>query len=426
MLIEFTVKNYRSIKEEQILSLARAKGDELEDTNSFRPEAPSSVDLLRSTAIYGPNAGGKSNVIRAMTVMKFIILNSASTSQEGDGLPVEPFLFNDKSVEDPSEFEMVFISEGTRYQYGFTATQQQIYSEWLFAYPSGRPQRWFARSYNKKTKISDYKFGDFLTGQKSVWKNATRENGLFLSTAVQLNSEQLKSVFSWFRNMLRISNVGGWGSSYTASLCEKKDTKKRVLSFLKAADLDIHDIDVSTEKFDPELLPDSMPNATKKVIIKEMKDQDIWDIKSIHKTDTGKLIQLDFDDESDGTQKLFSFIGPWIDSLEKGYVLVIDELNDNLHPKLVNFLVGLFHSNNSNPNNAQLIFSTHETSILNQEVFRRDQVWFCEKNNEQATAIYPLTDFSPRKDRENIEMGYLSGRYGALPYIRDFELCEEK
>ena len=131
------------------------------------------------------------------------------------------------------------------------------------------------------------------------------------------------------------------------------------------------------------------------------------DIKTIHQSDAGVSIPLDFEEESDGTKKIFSFAGPWMDSLSKGYVLVVDELHDSLHPEMVN---------------AQLIFTTHETSVLSQEVFRRDQIWFCEKDDNQATSIYPLTDFSPRKNRENIESGYLSGRYGALPFIKSFDL----
>lgn len=155
-----------------------------------------------------------------------------------------------------------------------------------------------------------------------------------------------------------------------------------------------------------------------------MKNKEMIDIKTIHQTDSGSLVPLDFNEESDGTQKFFSFAGPWIDTLENGYILVIDELHDSLHPRMVRYLVDLFHNNKTNPNNAQLIFTTHETSILSQDVFRRDQIWFCEKSNVQATSLYPLTDFSPRKDRENIELAYLAGRYGALPFVRDFELKE--
>jgi len=424
MLVEFTVKNYRSIKDEQVLSLAKAKGDELEDSNCFTPDAPSSVPLLRSAAIYGANAAGKSNIIHAMMEMESIVRNSASSNQEGDEISVTPFLFDDDSPSEPSEFEMVFISEGVRYQYGFAATKYNVVEEWLIAYPKGRPQRWFSRSFNSKTKLSEYKFSDYLTGQKSVWQSATRTNALFLSTAVLLNSEQLKPVFNWFKKRLRPTDVGGWGPSFTATLCDEAVTKKRVLSFLKAADFDIHDIKVDKQKFDLEMLPDEIPESARESIIKELKEKEFLDIKTIHKTASNKLVLLNFEEESDGTQQFFSFIGPWLDTLKNGYILVIDELHDSLHPKMVKYLVGLFNNSKTNPKNAQLIFTTHETSILNQDVFRRDQVWFCEKDKSQATSLYPLTDFSPRKDRENIEMGYLSGRYGALPYVREFDLDE--
>lgn len=422
MLIEFTVKNYRSVKEEQVFSMVKAKGDELESTNSFLPDAPASVTLLRSAAIYGPNAAGKSNVIRAMMEMESIVLNSASSSQEGDDIPVTPFLFDEASSSEPTEFEMVFINEGVKYQFGFSATKTHIIEEWLIAYPKGRAQRWYSRRLNKGKKTSEYKFSDFLSGQKSVWQNATRANALFLSTAVQLNSKQLKPVFNWFKETFRPVNIGGLGPGFTASLCEADATKNRVLEFLKAADFDIHDIKIVKEKFDPESLPGDYPEPIREKIIKKMKDEEIIEIKTIHKSGSGNLIPLDFDEESDGTQKFFSFAGPWMDTLNEGYVLVIDELHDNLHPKLVKYLVGLFHNNETNPNNAQLIFTTHETSILSQDIFRRDQIWFCEKDKQQATSLYPLTDFSPRKDRENIELGYLSGRYGALPFIRPFAL----
>lgn len=422
MLIEFTIKNYRSIKERQSFSMVKAKGNELENTNSFLPETPGSIALLRSAAIYGANAAGKSNIIRAMMDMESIVRNSASSQQEGDDIPVTPFLFNETCASEPTEFEIVFISEGIRYQFGFCATKAQITEEWLIAYPKGRPQRWYSRAFNKNKKASEYKFSDYLLGQKSVWQAATRKNALFLSTAIQLNSDQLKPVFNWFKEVLRPANVGGWGPGFTASLCEKEDTRTQVLEFLRAADFNIHDIRIDKEKFDPDSLPDDFPASVREKLIKEMKDKELIDIKTIHKTESGCLVPLDFEEESDGTQKFFSFAGPWLDVLKNGYVLVIDELHDNLHPKMVQYLVSLFHNKKTNPKNAQLIFTTHETWILSQDNFRRDQIWFCEKDSQQATSLYPLTDFSPRKDRENIGLGYLSGRYGALPFVRTFDL----
>lgn len=423
MLIEFTVKNYRSIREAQTLSLAKAKGHELEESNTFTPDAPASPSLLRSVAIYGPNSAGKSNLIRAIMEMEAIVRNSASNFQEGDEIPVTPFLFDKKSKSEPTEFEVVFINEGIRYQYGFSAKKTHVVEEWLIAYPKGRAQRWFTRIFNEETDASDYKFSDSLLGQKSVWQQSTRKNALFLSTATQLNSDQLRPIFNWFKNRLRPAQMGRSTTEFTISLCESSsDDKSKVLDFLRAADFDIHDIQFDKEKFDPKFLPDEMPDSLKEEIIKNLTGSDIIDIKTIHATKSGELVDIGFDEESDGTQKFFSFAGPWLHTLRNGYILIIDELHDNLHPRLVRYLVDLFHNSDTNPGNAQLIFTTHETSILSQDVFRRDQIWFCEKDEDQATIVYPLTDFKPRKDREDLELNYLSGRYGAFPFVSSFSL----
>ena len=168
-----------------------------------------------------------------------------------------------------------------------------------------------------------------------------------------------------------------------------------------------------------------MPEVVKTSILEEMKDNEPLNIKTVHHSAQGKSVTFDFEDESDGTQTLFALAGLWLDALEDGFVMFVDELHNGLHPKMVEFLVRQFHSNETNPNNAQLVFTTHETSILRQDVLRRDQIWFCEKNKDQATQLYPLTDFSPRKDRENLEASYLAGRYGALPYLRNIKLARE-
>ena len=417
MLIEFSVANFRSLQERQTLSLAKAKGQELQSTNTFTVHAANDFELLRSTAIYGPNAGGKTNLLRALRTMEYIVLHSTTRLQHGDQLPVEPFRLSSRSRSQPSEFEIIFIVDGIRYQYGFTATETRIHEEWLLAFPKGRAQHWFARLWDDSKHSYQWEMGSNLSGEKQLWQKSTRDNALFLSTAVNLNSQQLQPIYDWFKKTLRVAEVGGWSNSFSASLCEKKE-KQRVIEFLRAADIDIADIEVESEVFDPKHLPDDMPDAVKDELSQQMRGKEFFDIKTIHKTDEGDLIKFDIEDESDGTQRLFSFAGPWLDSLTNGYVLFIDELHDHLHPKLVQFLIQLFHSNETNPNNAQLIFTTHETSILSQEVFRRDQIWFCEKDKHQASVLYPLTDFSPRKGRENLELAYLSGRYGALPFIQ--------
>jgi len=418
MLIEFEVKNYRSIKDAQTLSLVMDKGGELVESNSFNLAVPAATKLLRSSAIYGPNAAGKSSLISAVRTMRKIVLESASNSQRGDLLQVEPFLLDSFTEKAPTEFEVTLVADGVRYQYGFSATTERIAEEWLLAYPLGRPQRWFGRAWDNEKKTYDWEMGNALSGQKQLWQDSTRENALFLSTAVQLNSQQLQPVYDWFKKTLRMGGISG---SFTASLCKDSDRKKRVLEFLAAADFDIQDVVVESEKMSIKHLPNDMPDVVKTSLLAEMKDAEVFDVKTVHRSSQGHLISFDFEDESGGTQRFFDLAGPWLDVLKNGYVLFVDELQNNLHPKLVQFLVKLFHSSETNPNNAQLIFTTHETSILDQNIFRRDQIWFCEKDNEQATQLYPLTKFSPRKGRENLEASYLAGRYGALPYPRSLK-----
>lgn len=417
MLIEMSVTNFRSLNGTQTFSLVKGTGDELAVSNSFKADSINALALLRSAAIYGPNASGKSNVLRALQTMKRIVLESATSRQRGDRLPVTPFRLSPETRQAPSEFEVTFVVEGVRYQYGFSATPEQIHEEWLLAYPKGRAQRWFTRIWMADQNRFEWELGNNLAGEKQLWQKSTRDNALFLSTAVQLNSEQLQPVFDWFESKLYLANVGGWLPSFSAKLCESEE-KSKVMDFLNAADISIDDIVIETRPFDLNELPDEMPESLRNMIAGEMTGEKIREIKAIHKDSEGNSVIFDFDDESDGTQKLFSFAGPWIDSLENGHVLFIDELHDNLHPRLVRFLVELFHNPKTNSKNAQLVFTTHETSILNQEVFRRDQVWFCEKDATQATKLYPLTDFSPRKGRENLELAYLSGRYGALPFVK--------
>jgi len=415
MLIEFSVANFRSFREKQTFSLVKAKGNELEETNTFRIQSPTRFDLLRSAAVYGPNASGKSNFIRALRVMRRIVVDSASW-QRGEDIPVVPFRLDARTANSRSEFEVVFLADDIRYQYGFSADKERIYEEWLIAYPKGRAQRWFQRAWEDERQFSAWETGKQLQGEKQVWQRSTRENALFLSTAVQLNSRQLQPVYDWFSENLRIVNIEGLDPALTAALCRTKE-KSRIIDFLKAADLSINDVEVQRISFDPQILPADIPESLKEMILSEMVDKNMLEVSTFHRLGSDELVQFDLEDESDGTRKLFSFAGPWVDTLNKGFILFIDELHDNLHPKLVRFLVDLFHSRKSNPKNAQLVFTTHETSILSQEVFRRDQIWFCEKDEYETTHLYPLTDFSPRKGRENLEAAYLSGRYGALPFV---------
>lgn len=416
MIIEFSVTNFRSLKDTQTLSLVASPGTEL-PKNIFSVDKYN-LNLLRSISLYGPNAGGKSNFIKALHSMKSIVVESAKSTQEGELLPINPFLLDPKSKTQPAEFEIIFIVDNIRFQYGFSATSKRIFEEWLIAFPKNKSQKWYHRIWNPQEEIYNWYFSNFFYGEKNTWQNSTRDNALFLSTAVLLNSKQLTPIYNWFRNYLRFLNPRMHTPFFTARLLEE-NKREKIMAMLKASDLSIENFVVEKKKINDEILISEMPEEFKNIFRKNTKEANIYKIKTIHKNSDGKEILFDLADESDGTQKMFCLAGPWIDVLENGYTLVVDELNTHLHPKLAIFLVRLFNDQELNKNNAQLIFTSHETWIMNQEILRRDQVWFCEKNENQETEVYSLTDFSPRKDRENIEKAYRSGRYGAMPFINE-------
>ncbi len=419
MLIEFRVKNYRSIKEQQILSMVKSSTKELEDTNTFiTPEKKKKISILRSATIYGANASGKSNLLKAFSAMQNIVLNSDSKIKRGIKLPIIPFLLDSESSSEPTEFEIIFIADNIRYQYGFSLNQEKILDEWLFAFPEGSAQTWFTRDIDSETQETKWYFGSKFTGNKKVWSESTIDNTLFLSTAVFLNSEQLQPIHDWFQKTIHVlESTARLDPSFTYDLYKNEKYKNKINNFLNIADLDIEELLITEQQFDESTIPDDIPEELKSSIINDMKDKKVLDVKSLHKTVQGNDVYFDINDESDGTKKFLAFIGPWIDTLENGYVLVIDELHDNFHPLMVRFLIELFHSDETNPKNAQLIFTSHETSVMTQEIFRRDQIWFCEKKNK-ATELYSLAEFKTRKGVTDIEKGYFSGRYGALPYFK--------
>ena len=432
MLVEFSVANFRSIKDRQTLSLVASGHQEEADVQPFSVpgSTKSGLELLPSAALYGPNTAGKSNFLLALQAMRKFVVDAAMQRSAESPLPAQPFKLDSSTRNAPTEFEIIFFIYGTRYEYAFSTTEERIVKEELSAYPQNRAQRWFARRWDTQKQNYDWHFGPSLRGAKNLWKKSTRDDSLFLSTAAQLNSRQLLPVYQWFSHAVRVIGTEGRELSpgFSAALCET-GRKEAILKFLKRADLGIDDIQVTRAPFKP--LPLKATKETMKgnavktmnhaiealnLLAKQIKSGS-FDIRTLHQDNRGEPMALDLEDESNGTQKLFSLAGPWTDTLDQGHILFIDELHGSLHPKLVEFLTRQFNDRRTNPNNAQLIFTTHETAILSQQFMRRDQVWFCEKERGQKTRIYPLTDFHPRKGRENLAAAYLSGRYGAVPYI---------
>ncbi|MBE8190521.1 MAG: ATP-binding protein [Candidatus Thioglobus sp.] len=409
MLLEFSVTNFRSIKEKQTLSLLKTKKNELENNfTTITLSTGKTLDVLNSAVIYGANASGKSNLVSAMNDMIAIILQSANF-QLGEIVPVEPFLLAKKNASQPTEFELDFVENKVRFVYGFSSTRGKIIDEWLYQYPNGRPQALIERE-----KTNEWGAMGALKGNKKLWQDSTKENSLFLSIAAQLNSTQLANIF---RAMNKIQSAV-IGVDMRITLNKVKENKRQILDFLSFADINI--VDIEYEEI--EVPVDEIPKHQRASVVingveRQAEKYISARISCIHKTDDNKLQTFALGQESAGTQKLFNLAGIWLNILEDGYTLILDELQNSLHPKLVEYLVKMFHNPELNKNGAQLIFVTHETSLLDQEIFRRDQIWFCEKANN-ATELFSLAEFKVRKGVDDLEKAYLSGRYGAVPYLR--------
>jgi uncharacterized protein len=425
MLIEFKVANFRSIREEQTLSLVASNADKELRGCIIDRELPglAGTRFLRGAAIYGANASGKSNVVLAVRFLADFVAHSAIKLEPGAPIDVEAFKLDDRSHARPTHFELTFVAaENIRYVFGCSLLPHRVVEEYLVAYPNGLPQRWYHRNY-RAGKLGRYEWTttSAFKRDKSL-EEKTRDNCLFLSVAAQFNHSQLLPVAGWFHNnlrSLRLSVEGGLGPAFTADLIADPARRKQVLSILRSADLAVVDAkvrkqDIRKVQFGPDV-PRSLVVA---VTRGELKLPQAYDIRLTRLSENGKPVDLSFESESAGTRRLFALAGPWIDTLENGYTVFIDEIESSLHPALVRELLKLLLSGESNPKGAQVVFTTHNTTLLDSSLLRRDQIWFTEKGPAGDTHLYPLSDFSPRKG-EALAKGYLAGRYGAIPLLQD-------
>lgn len=320
-------------------------------------------------------------------------------------IPTEPFSLDPLWIERPSKFEVDFLVDSTRYQYGIELSGKRVLKEWLIAYPSGRKQLWFHRNGD------EFNFGKRLTGENKSIQNLTRPNSLFLSAAAQNNHQQLLPIYKWFAERIDFSRGDRRNmSTIAAKYCQIEDHKRMVQELFKAADLGIVGFEVREEDWPEEV------KSVFKVLDSPQKIPEKWTRVFFEHHGKAGGVFLQSDEESDGTLAYFSLLKPVVEVLKNGGVLCVDELDTSLHPNLVTEIVRCFNSSSRNPHKAQLLFNTHDTNLLNDKVLRRDQIWFTEKDSEGATHLYPLTDFKPRK-LENLEHGYLQGRYGAVPFL---------
>lgn len=423
MLIQFSVRNFRTFKERATLSLIASNYDkDTRISDNIIEDTKFNLRILKSAVIYGPNASGKSKLIEALMFMRRFAITSSKDSQKGDIISVEPFKLSVESENEPSEFEVMFSFKNEIYRYGFEVDKKQVVSEWLFHKPKTKEVELFYRDYQ------DFETHQriFKKGQTLIKEGLIRDNALMLSVAAQFNETISVNVIEWFKSLKAISGLKEDGyQSYTLGKTENPKDKNKILELLKAADLGIQDIQL--KKLDMEELPKDMPEDLREMIFGQTVF--VSDILTSHKKyDNNKkhIGTINFsmiEDESSGTKKFFALTGPVLDSIEHGYPLVIDEFDSKLHPNLVCKIVALFNSKDHNPKNAQLIFNTHDTNLLNSGLFRRDQVWFTEKDKYGAAKLYSLADFKSNKVRKNeaFEENYIRGKYGAIPFLGFFD-----
>jgi AAA15 family ATPase/GTPase len=365
--------------------------------------------------------------MEALLFMRSFAISSSRESQKGDEIEVHPFKLNVETENEPSEFEVIFTYNNVMYRYGFEANKEVVVSEWLYYRPKTKEVELFFRDYQN----FDLHARNFSKGSLAVKEGLVRDNALLLSLAAQLNDATSIQVLEWFRNLKIISGLREEGyQGFTMSRTKDPLHKQKILELLKAADLGIQDIKL--EMLDIDALPKDMPKELRERLIKESKEENaeiFSDIITTHKkynNDRQFVENINFsmdDDESSGTQKFFALTGPVLNVLESGFTLVVDELDSKLHPNLICKLVSLFNSKELNPKNAQLIFNTHDTNLLSSGLFRRDQIWFTEKNKFGEARIYSLSDFKTDEVRktEPFEDNYIRGKYGAIPFLDTFE-----
>lgn len=424
MLIELKFKNFRSFREETTFSMVASSDKTLYENVSTTAEF-GGRNILRSAVIYGPNAAGKSNLFAAVNFIDALVNHSAERELNR---PIEttPFLFDSEANSSPSEFEITFLdNEKVRYQYGFHVTSSRVTREWLIAYPKGLPQTWYEREYKDSSDYGWF-FGRNLKGKNYQVAELTRPDVLFISNAAKLNHQQLGKVSEWFHKSLRL--IGGeeefnpFLHNYTANRALKNERAKyQIRNLISMADLGITDFDVNEEMITEKDLPADMPLELRSQFINKKR----LDVFMRHTLESGDVVPLPLEEESIGTQRYFALGGPLTYVLENGCTLFVDELDASLHPLLVRHLVELFHNNEINSKGAQLIFNTHDTTLMDGCLFRRDQIWFIEKDHKGCSHLYPLLDYSPRKD-EALAKGYLLGRYGAIPFLGEFQWGERQ
>lgn len=424
MIIEFAVKNFRSIRDRESISFLASGKVKEHQRNVIKYNR---MSLIKAAAIYGRNASGKTNFLKALTALDYLVGNSSDFKLGEKIPPYEPFKLDAVSPTQPVELYIDFVApDGLRYIYEIGYTQTEIVNEVLRFFPKTQPTKLFSRKKGKKIS-----FGSSLKGDKKGIERQLLENQLFLSKGANSNIEQFKAPYLFFKTYLFTSVVHDTGyddyllGKFSEMIAENKNPmfSRNISRLIRVADTGIDSIQVDEVPEDKLGLQKDMPAELKKQILTRYKYQ----IKTTHKIKAqnreSESIFFNLREESTGTIKLMAVGGLIIDALGDGSVLVVDELDKSLHPLLTKVLIHLFHNPQVNKKNAQLLFATHDTSLLNNLEFRRDQIWFAEKEEDSSTKMYSLSDIRGVRRELPFDKWYVSGRFGAIPSINEAELA---
>lgn len=418
MLIGFQVTNHESFRDQASVSFAATSFKEVR--NTLIPCEYTKHGLLPVLALYGANASGKSNLLGALRFFQRSVDSSFKRGDANSGLPHKPFMLDEKSKSSRSTYAVDCVIDGTRYQYGFAQDNTRYLEEWLFAFPKAAKQVLFHRNAFEK---KEFFFGRGLKGNHRQVESITRPNALFLSVAAQAAHEGLAKIADYFKERLVFKLSPDTASPFIlAGSLQDDHLRSRVIGYLGIADTGISDIRIErkTVSEDTRQRMSELSQAMTKLMGPEIPSIDLsdfdLDLQLGHKSSDGLTRYLQFHQESQGTHYLLTILGPLLSALETGSVLVLDETTTSLHTLLSRKLLGLFLNRGINQHGAQLIFSTHDTNLLSGGFLRRDAIWFCEKGEDGASYAFPLSDIKT-KNTDNIERGYLQGRFGAIPFI---------
>lgn len=429
MIIDFTVRNFLSIKDEVTLSFLAKKQD---PDLKIIPIKNTNYKLYSFSAIYGPNASGKTNIIRAISALKEFILNSYQSGLDNPIPVYKPFKLDNKCLTQPTLFEIEFVTNNIRYTYSVEFTKTQITKEELWYFPKKRRALLFLRD-----EQGICKYGSTFTGNKKQLETFLLPNRLFLSVAAQSTNIMLRPVLNFFNEEIslhiRMDSSTKFFYNTTHKLKKSNHFKKLLQTFLQSADGSISDIMIK-EDHNNEVsidLPDDMPEEMKKLITFTMTKKPFLGHPVFDggvETDQIEYFNLE-DEESSGTIKMYDIASEIVETLQNGGVLIIDEFNSGLHPLLCKYLIQLFIDPDVNINNAQLLISTHDTCALDIEILKREQIWFTEKNTLSSTELFSLDEFKLEKnlvrDGSKFSRHYLSGRFGAIPGPNPNQLIKE-